>query len=182
VPLLFGIAQEGVANMSFWQCLFGGNEPPAPQKQKRVEPQQSPAADTDRPPVPYSIDFRPFPTGDKPELLLPEQVGEYRRESIQVPKDLRANSTYANYRSGNATIFVELAIGDNRNDAVATLQTAKDETGEPELFFDRADPSFLKSAGGEGVFFAWTRGRYYFSAHAKGGQPDLDSFMKAFPY
>jgi hypothetical protein len=66
--------------MSFWQKLFGGSESPAPQQQ-RVEPQQSPMASGDLPPVPYSIDFRPFPTGDKPELLLPEQVGDYRRVS-----------------------------------------------------------------------------------------------------
>jgi hypothetical protein len=116
-------------------------------------------------------------------LLLPEQVGDYRRESIQVPKDLRGNSTYANYRCGNSTIFVELAICENRNDAVAVLQTAKDETGDiPEVFFDRADPSFLKSAGGGGAFFAWTRGRYYFSAHAKSGHAELDAFMTSFPF
>jgi hypothetical protein len=168
--------------MSFWQSLFGGGESPAPQKQKRIEPQQSPMASGDLPPVPYSIDFRPFPTGDTPELLLPEQVGDYRRESIQVPKDLRGSSTYANYRSGNATIFIELAICENRNDAVAVLLTAKDETGAPGLFFDRADPSFLKTVGAEGAFFAWTRGRYYFSAHAKGGETDLDAFMKSFPF
>jgi hypothetical protein len=168
--------------MSFWQSLFGGGEPPAPQKQKRIEPEQLPAASGDLPPVPYSIDFRPFPTGDKPELLLPEQVGDYRRETIQVPKDLRGSSTYANYRSGNATIFVELATCENRNDAVAVLLTARDETGAPGLFFDRADPSFLKTVGPDGAFFAWTRGRYYFSAHAKGGEADLDAFMKSFPF
>jgi len=29
---------------------------------------------------------------------------------------------------------------------------------------------------------AWTRGGYYFSAHAKGGEKDLGEFMKVFPY
>jgi hypothetical protein len=34
----------------------------------------------------------------------------------------------------------------------------------------------------DGAFFAWTRGGYYFSAHAKGGTAALEAFMQAFPY
>jgi hypothetical protein len=67
------------------------------------------------------------------------------------------------------------------------LSTAKRETDaefpdEPQVFVDREDPSFLKTANRLGAFVAWTRGRYYFSAHAKRGEKDLDEFMMGFPY
>jgi hypothetical protein len=35
----------------------------------------------------------------------------------------------------------------------------------------------LKVIDAGGAFFVWTRGAYYFSGHAKGGEAQLDAFM-----
>jgi hypothetical protein len=137
--------------------------------------------------IPYAIDRKQMPDGDAPEILLPPQVGSYRRESIEVPANPRANSTYANYRSGNSVIFVELGIRDDRWGALSALITAKRETdakfaNEPQSFSDRDDPSYFRTVNRLGAFMGWTRGRYYFSAHAKRGEADLATFMNAFRY
>jgi hypothetical protein len=46
----------------------------------------------------------------------------------------------------------------------------------------KTEPSYLRTVNKLGAFFAWTRGGYYFSAHAKMGEADLDAFMQAFLY
>ena len=66
------------------------------------------------------------------------------------------------------------------------LVTAKGETGgefpdSPHAYAKRGDNSCWKIVDPDGAFFAWTRGRYYFSAHAKGGERDLEEFVKGFP-
>jgi hypothetical protein len=52
----------------------------------------------------------------------------------------------------------------------------------PQQCVLNADPSYLRTVNKLGAFFAWTRGGYYFSAHAKMGGADLDAFMQAFPW
>jgi hypothetical protein len=139
--------------------------------------------------VPYSIDKRPMPEGEDPEVLLPQQVGAYSRTTIDVPENLRHQSIDAYYRLPRrfalfrSKIYVQLGICDDRSAALKALATAKAETGaefpdSPELFCDETNPSFFKTDD----FMAWTRGRYYFGVYAEGGEAELDAFIEAFPY
>jgi hypothetical protein len=44
------------------------------------------------------------------------------------------------------------------------------------------EPSFLKTCSPRlSAFLAWTRGGYYFSAHANDGEALLAAFMASFP-
>ena len=52
----------------------------------------------------------------------------------------------------------------------------------PQAYAKRGDNSCWSIVDPGGAFFAWTRGRYYFSAHAKGGERALEEFVKGFPY
>ena len=151
-------------------------------------------------PAPYGIDQRPMPAGIQLAQLLPIQVGPYTRESIRLatnqnlkPEEIQkaieveGASVYADYRGGSATIFVELGIMHSAADAREALETAVGDTGgvfptDPRFGARGREPSYLKVIDDNGAFFAWTRGSYYFSAHAKTGEPALDAFMKAFPY
>jgi hypothetical protein len=137
--------------------------------------------------VPYGVDKRPMPTGEDLDVLLPAQVGSFVRESIREPRDIRTNSIYADYRHGSSGVFVELGICGTPSGSQRAITTAKRETDAefpdiPQQGVLGADTSYLRTVNRLGAFFAWTRGGYYFSAHAKGGETDLDVFMKAFPY
>jgi hypothetical protein len=167
--------------MSFWQRLFGGGE----EASDRGAAERAFGAEHDQE-LPYDIDQRPMPEGEDLEVLLPSRVGPYLREPItQSPRP--GMPIYANYRSGAATVFVELGLCRDSGGAEMALATAKAETDAefpdvPQVFRQRRGISCLKTANRLGAFLAWTRGRYYFSAHAQGGEGDLDEFMQAFPY
>jgi hypothetical protein len=125
-----------------------------------------------------------MPEGDDPDKLLPPQVGEFVRESVQPPRGIQ-QSTYAHYRCGAATVFFELHLGDDADGAREGVFNAKRETDaefpdsdERSVCSLETDPSYFKYAG----LMAWTRGRYFFLANAKGGEADLDKFMGSFPY
>jgi hypothetical protein len=138
--------------------------------------------------VPYGVDQRPMPTGDDLDRLLPRQVGGFTRTELRRPADLYLDPIYAQYRKDNAEVFVELGICSDARGAQEALATAKAETdAEPDQVIQRCsegtEPSFLKTVSPTlGAFLAWTRGAYYFSAHAKEGESDLDSFVRDFPY
>ena len=147
-------------------------------------------------PAPYGIDQRPMPTGLNLDQLLPRQVGPYTRESLRLASrqdvqptviEIDTDSVYAQYRSGSATIFVELAVSSKAAWAQETLKTAADES-TPESPSDERfgafgrEPSYVKDVNKEGGFFAWTRGGYFFSASSKNGEAALTAFMQAFPY
>jgi hypothetical protein len=129
-----------------------------------------------------------MPTGDDLDRLLPRQVGGFVRFELLRPKDLRRDPIYAQYRKDKAEVFVELGICGDAHGAQEALATAKAETeAEPDqviqLCSEGTEPSFLKTVSPTlGAFLAWTRGGYYFSAHAKEGECDLESFVREFPY
>ena len=147
-------------------------------------------------PAPYGIEKRPMPTGLNVDQLLPKQVGAYTRERVELSSDrsvqpstaqMDGNSVYATYRAGANEIFVESAVSSSAENAQMALDVAAgDVTGrfptDPRLGSIGTEPSYLKVTNGDGAFFAWTRGGYYYSAHAKSGEPALDAFMQAFPY
>ena len=138
-----------------------------------------------QPTPPYGIDKRPLPAGDNSDNLLPRQVGAYTRQPLRRAGNYPGAPIYADYKSGAATIFMELGISDSAHDARCTLETACGETGGPapgEAYDGNGDSSYWRTVNSDGAFMAWTRGKYYFSAHAKGGEKDLDTFMQAFPY
>lgn len=137
--------------------------------------------------APYGIDKRPMPPSNELDRLLPLQIGVFARDPVRPPPNIHTDPIYATYRSGGSEVFVELGICADSSAARKALSRAKSETdrefpGTPQLFVGSKDPSYLKTTNKLGAFMAWTRGAYYFSAHAKGGEADLDAFMKAFPY
>ena len=136
-------------------------------------------------PIPYGIDKRPMPQGIDLDQLMPERVGPFQREPVPVPEDVHIE-IYANYKADGFGIFMELGIGDDPAIAQTGVKTASAELdGAGEVLAESfgTDPSFHKAKAGGGAFLAWTRGGYYFSAHAnKGGEPALDAFMEAFPF
>jgi hypothetical protein len=160
-------------------------------EKKPIVPQVDPLAASAAPvrtgssPPPYGIDRRPMPTGNDPEQLLPATVGPFRRDSVagQDP----GGPIYANYAAGRRAVFVELGICGEPGAARRALATAKAETDAefpdiPQQASLDTEPAFLKTTTRLGAFMAWTRGGYYFSAHARGGDDDLDEFLKSFPY
>ena len=158
-----------------------GTPSPVPTGRKSSAPLR-PADD-----VPYGVDQRPMPTGDDLDVLLPSRVGSFVRGPLRVPGAIHDNPIYADYRGGTSGVFVELGICSEPSGAQQAIRTAKAETdaefpGIPQEGVLGTDPSYLRTANRLGAFFAWTRGSYYFSAHAKGGEADLDAFLKAFPY
>jgi len=137
--------------------------------------------------IPYRIDSRPMPEGEDVNALLPVQVGPYTRDPIDEPADTD-EPIYATYRrTDGSSVFVELGICEDATGAQGALETAKAETDaefpdEPQLFVQQGGVSCLRTVNRLGALMAWTRGPYYFSAHAKGGEKDLDEFMVAFSY
>ena len=128
-----------------------------------------------------------MPEGDDLEMLLPGQVGSFMRGPIRVPKDIHHDPIYAEYHFGDARVFVELGICGTPSGSQGAIMNAKRETDAefpdvPQQCALKAEPSYLRTINKLGAFFAWTRGGYYFSAHAKIGETDLDAFMRAFPY
>ena len=147
----------------------------------------SPAASPPSGEIPYGVDRRAMPISEDLERLLPQRVGPFERRSVRLLGDIHRDPIYAEYQSGNVGVFVELGICGDPGRAQEGLLTAKRETDaefpdEPQQFVCGQDPSFLKTSNKLGAFMGWTRGGYYFSAHAKGGETDLNVFMEAFPY
>jgi hypothetical protein len=150
-------------------------------------PQPGSVAAPPEAPIPYRIDNRPMPSGEDLDDLLPLQVGPFRREGLDVPNDLRKSSIYAQYSSDDREIFVELGVCEDAETAWLAVETSKAETeaefpDATRVVSLKSEPSFFKTNTRRGVFMSWTRGRYYFSAHARGGEKDLDRFLTAFPY
>ena len=118
------------------------------------------------------------PYGDDLETLLSKQVGPFERADLLPQGD---NYVAANYRAGELEVYAELGVNDSAEDAQEGLATARENTPSDEVveaWSKGTDPSFFKAGG---VFMVWTRGRYFFVAHAK-SEAGLDAFMKAFPY
>lgn len=130
--------------------------------------------------VPYGIAGRLMPDSTSIDRLLPSRVGAFAREPIQPAG--KGMPIYGNYRRGSATVFMELGICDDANEARAALETAAGESGATDQIVAGRDVSYWRSVIDNGAFMAWTRGRYYFSAHAAGGEKDLDEFMQTFPF
>jgi len=146
--------------------------------------------------APYGVEKRPMPSGLVMDELLPKQVGPYTRMSLEksehrgvVPTkiEVNADSIYAVYRVGSKEVFVEFSVSSNLATAQETLVVAaRNAVGkfpkDPRVGSIGTEPSYLKANTKSGAFFGWTRGQYYFSASAKGGEADLDAFMQGFPY
>lgn len=137
-------------------------------------------------PIPYGIDKRPMPQGVDLDQLLPERVGTFQREPIKLPPDIHRDPIYADYRADGFGIFMELGICDDPAIAQAGVKTVIAELdGGGEVLAESVgtDPSFQKASAGGGALMAWTRGGYFFSAHAnRGSEEALDAFMEAFPF
>src|SRR5262249_14640246 len=122
----------------------------------------------------------------------------YLREALRSPSSQNLNPEdpaaavngpiYADYRAGNATVFVELGVMPSVKDARDSLDVAAGDAAvgvfptDPRFGAPGQEPSYLKVVDSDGAFFAWTRGSYFFSAHAKIGEAALDAFVQAFPH
>ena len=146
--------------------------------------------------APYGVEKRPMPSGLVLDELLPRQVGPYTRMSLEksvqrgvIPTkvEVNAESIYAVYKVGAKEVFVEFSVSSNLQTAQETLAlAARNTTGkfpkDTRVGSIGTEPSYLRANTKSGAFFGWTRGQYYFSASAKGGEADLDAFMQGFPY
>jgi hypothetical protein len=147
--------------------------------------------------APYGIEKRPMPTGTDLDQLLPKQVGRYTRVLLEKSQqrgvtatsiDVDGNGVYATYRIGDREVFVEFNIGNSAENAQSSWDVVVGDANEgiyptdPLFASFGTEPSYLKVVNDNGAFFAWTRGGYFFTAHAKGGEADLDAFMNAFPF
>ena len=147
-------------------------------------------------PAPYGVEKRPMPNGLVMDDLLPKKVGPYTRMSLEKSEhrgvtptriDVNGESIYAVYRVGPKEVFVEFSVSTSPKTAQEILVTAAgDTTGkfpkDPRVGSIGTEPSYLRVNNKSGAFFGWTRGKYYYSASAKGGEADLDAFMEGFPY
>ena len=146
--------------------------------------------------APYGIEKRPVPAGLNLDELLPKQVGPYTRTLLEKSEqrgvtpssiEVDGNSVYATYKAGTKEVFVEFAVNSSAENAQDTLDVAASEVTDkfptdPRFGSMGTEPSYLKVTNESGAFIAWTRGKYYFSANANGGDADLDAFMQSFPY
>jgi len=147
--------------------------------------------------APYGIESRPVPTGLDLDQLLPKQVGPYSRVSLEKSEqrgttatsiEVDGNSVYASYKNGDKEIFVEFSVAGSPETAQANWDVVVGDVNEgiyptdPLFGSFRTEPSYLKVVNDGGAFFAWTRGGYFITANAKGGEADLDAFMNAFSY
>ncbi len=147
--------------------------------------------------APYGIEKRPMPTGTDLDQLLPKQVGPYSRILLEKSQqrgttatsiEVDGNGVYATYRNGDKEIFVEFNIASSAENTQSSWDVVVGDANEgiyptdPHIASFRTEPSYLTVNNESGAFFAWTRGGYFFSANAKGGEADLDAFMNAFPY
>jgi hypothetical protein len=139
--------------------------------------------------IPFRIDERPMPEGVDLDVLLPAKVGPYERSMLHTSKSL-SDPIYAEYYLGSTKILVELGICGTAHIAQAGVGTARQETmgGGAAMvvhaWSSGTEPSCFKATDSRygGAFMAWTRGSYYFSAHAKTGEEDLNRFVEVFPY
>lgn len=172
----------------FLRSIFGagnGESKPVPPSAEATGSRSEPAP-VGKHETPYGVAARPMPSGTDLNVILPPQVGPYARSPVE-PPDSFDDPIYETYKSDTGTVFVELGICGETSHAQAALATAKAETDvefpdEPQVFLKCEDVLCLKTSNRLGAFMAWTRGPYYFSAHARGGPSDLDAFMKSFPY
>jgi len=147
--------------------------------------------------APYGIEKRPMPTGLELDSLLPKKVGPYDRVLLEKSEQrgttadeikVDGNSVYATYRSGAQEVFVEFSVASSAEYAQSGWDVVVGDANEgiyptdPHFGSFRTEPSYLKVVNGDGAYFAWTRGGYFITASAKGGEAALDAFMNAFPY
>ena len=167
-------------------------------------PGPAPVAEKHRGPIvaltgtaPYGIEKRPMPSGVDIDKLLPKQVGPYERAKLEksldrgtTPTTIEAdgNSIYATYRNGEKEVFLEFAVNGKAEEAQNSLDVSASDVisdgfpTDPKVGSLGTEPSYLKVSTESGAFIGWTRGGYFFTANAKGGETDLDAFMNAFPY
>ena len=132
--------------------------------------------------APFGIDQRPMPDGTDLEKLLPSTVGTFQRPAFapntKAPTDQDLNVTYT---SGSDSVFVGFSIPGDPESAREAIRISRGEAGadalKDEQFSDTTEPSYFRSAD----FMAWSRGGYFFYAHASNSAA-LEAFMKAFPY
>ena len=147
--------------------------------------------------APYGIEKRPMPAGTDLDQLLPKQVGPYARVVLEKSQqrgttatsiDVDGNGVYATYRNGDKEVFMEFSIASSPEFAQSSWDVVVGDANEgiyptdPHFGSFGTEPSYLRVVNKEGGFFAWTRGGYFFSADAKGGEVNLDAFMQEFPY
>ena len=147
--------------------------------------------------APYGIEKRPMPTGTELDTLLPKHVGPYERVKLEKSEQrgttpdsitVDGNGVYATYRKGDEEVFVEFSVASSAENAQSSWDVVVGDANEgiyptdPHSASFRTEPSYLKIANADGAYFAWTRGGYFITAHAKGGEAALDAFMNAYPY
>jgi len=139
--------------------------------------------------APYDISRRQMPHGTDPEQVLPPCVGSFRRDGFREQHPDLRRMVQADYTSPCGDVYMQCGISPTAAQACRGLHTVQAETEAeyPESATGNrhsigTEPSFFFTTAGGAACFAWTRGRYFFLAHARGGKPVLDAFMEVFPF
>lgn len=137
-------------------------------------------------PVPYGVEKKPLPTGDRFEKILPKKVGVFVLTDFTPPQP--GLDGEALYKNGKEEVFMLFSLAKNAKDLKETMQTIftetqKDAVKELRDVSLKTDPAYIHLIGKGIAFFAWTKGKYCFSADSKNGNAAaLKKFVESFPY
>lgn len=134
--------------------------------------------------VPFNRDKLAVPSGADWQSLIPSKLGAFDRIAFQLPEANNDGSAY--YKKGKQVVFVsfiklndEKQIDEYMKVAKGDLLRATAETRKTEL---SGANRYVYYRQADKVFFAWTRGNYYFDVMIEGDVAMIDEFMNVFPY
>jgi hypothetical protein len=133
---------------------------------------------------PFSIHKRPMPSGQDLAVLLPAEVGIFKRDALPEGARLAADEDLnIDYRAEGETVNVGLSKPESVEDAREAIKVSREEAMSSRIpvrdarYSLKTDPAYFHV----GDFIAWSRGQYFF--YAKASSPAaLDRFMSAFPF
>jgi hypothetical protein len=129
---------------------------------------------------PYNVATRPLPSAEKPETLLPDQLGAFKRTSLR--GSLSDFSVV--YGRGKDQITITGSQAVSVRAAQASLsQIARSSGAANTSQLTDSDPSYylqVRDNGGS-TRYAWSHDRWFFDIQAS-SKAALDDFMQVFKY
>lgn len=139
--------------------------------------------------APYDLTLRAAPTGSDLDALLPQEVGPFRRKTIDEAEPVGAAPSEVEYQSPLGGVSVSVSAHANAQSARDSVGVADAEIALPGSSSSatrslNTEPSYCRHAAPGHAFMAWTRDAFCFTVEATGDDSParLDRFMQAFPY